>query len=188
MVAKGHHFPNVELVGIIDADNSLHFADYRAAERTFALVTQVSGRAGRAKGLGEVILQTYTPTHYVYKLASAYDYKNFFEHEIHTRMVTKYPPFGAIVRILVTGERDDKIKDFLQSCMEDLRKRNKDFIYLMAMKAPLGRIDDKFRYQILCRFDAAREREMIDFIDECVQNHSPKGISVFLEINPQSLS
>jgi len=203
MLAKGHHFPNVELVGIIDADNSLHFADYRATERTFALVTQVAGRAGRGGsekkidadrgGAGgnapqsAVILQTYIPTHYVYKLATDYDYKRFFEKELNTRAVTKYPPFATIVRILVTGERDDKIKDFLQGVMLDLRKRNNDFIYLSAMKSPIGRLDDKFRYQIIARFEASKEK-LIDFIDETIKSHAPKGVSVFLEINPQNLS
>jgi len=221
MVAKGHHFPNVSLVGIIDADNSLHFSDYRAAERTFALITQVAGRAGRAtaaesvfalvkqsaqptkkyvseaalleqnasESCGQVVLQTYMPTHYVYRLAANYDYAKFFDKEINTRQVTKYPPFTTVVRILVTGERDDQIKNFLQKIMTDLRIREKDFVYLGAMKSPLGRLQNKFRYQILARVTRAAEKEMVDFMDSVVKIHQPKNAcSVFLEINPQSLS
>ncbi|MDR0462058.1 MAG: primosomal protein N' [Christensenellaceae bacterium] len=188
MLAKGHHFPNVALVGIIDADNSLHFSDYRATERTFALVTQVAGRCGRENDTGHVVLQTFIPTHYVYKLATKYDYLNFFEKELNTRQITKYPPFTTIVRVLVTGEHDDKIKDFLKLMMQDLRTRSGDFVYLGAMKSPLARLDDKFRYQILCRFAVQKEKEMLDFIDDIKSSHKSKNIQVFLEVNPQSLS
>jgi primosomal protein N' (replication factor Y) len=188
MVAKGHDFPHVALVGIIDADNSLHFSDFRAIERTFALVSQVAGRSGRAHDVGQVVLQTFIPTHYVYKLAAAGDYKSFYEKEINTRAVTKYPPFSTIVRVLVTAARDDKIKEFLEAIMATLRKRQNEFIYLGAMKSPLGRLDDKFRYQVLCRFDVAREREILDFIDSAVKGHKTQAVQVFMEINPQSLS
>jgi len=188
MIAKGHHFPSVALVGIIDADNSLHFADFRAIERTYALITQVAGRCGRAGETGRVILQTYIPNHYVYRLAQKYDYNGFFDRELSTRKATKYPPFTTIVRVLVTGERDDKIKEMLKQIMGDLRTRNGDFVYLGAMKSPLGRIDDKFRYQILARFVVQNEKEMLNFIDGVIRAHQPKSVSVFLEINPQSLS
>ena len=196
MLAKGFDFPDVTFVGIVDADNSLHFSDYRAAERTFALVTQVAGRCGRDASIGHVVLQTFCPRHYVYQIVASPEdaekplagYEKFYEKEINTRQVTKYPPFTTIVRVLVTGERDDKIKDALKEIMADLRVRAKDFIYLGAMKSPLGRLDDKFRYQILCRFPIQNEKEMLDFVDEAVRNHQPKGVNIFLEINPQSLS
>jgi len=188
MIAKGHHFPDVSLVGIIDADNSLHFSDYRATERTFALITQVSGRAGRSNECGHVVIQTYMPNHYVYRLAANYDYAKFFDKEINTRQVTKYPPFTTVVRILVTGERDDQIKNFLQKTMTDLRTREKDFVYLAAMKSPLGRLQNKFRYQVLARISKGNDQLLIDFMDEVVKRHQPKNLHVFLEINPQSLS
>ncbi|MCL2229309.1 MAG: primosomal protein N' [Firmicutes bacterium] len=188
MLAKGHHFPDVTLVGIVDADNSLHFSDFRATERTFSIMTQVAGRCGREKDVGHVVLQTHMPNHYVYRLAANYDYLRFYDKEVNMRAVTKYPPFTMIVRVLVTGERDDKIKDALKTIMAELRTRQKDFFYLGAMKSPLGRIDDKFRYQILCRFDVQNETEMLSFIDDVVSRNKPKNLSVFLEINPQSLS
>ena len=188
MIAKGHHFADVALVGIIDADNSLHFSDFRATERTFALITQVAGRCGRAGDVGEVVLQTYIPSHYAYRLAATYDYDKFVDKELNTRLVTKYPPFTTIVRVLVVGEREDLIKEMLFGIMGKLRARAKDFVYLGAMKSPLGRLDDKFRYQILCRFDESRSREMIDFIDAAVIEHQSKSVTAFLEINPQSLS
>jgi primosomal protein N' (replication factor Y) len=187
MIAKGHHFPAVSLVGIIDADNSLHFSDYRAVERTFALITQVAGRCGR-DGHGHVILQTYTPRHYAYAFAQKYDYKGFYQKELNTRDVTKFPPFCQIVRVLVTGREDAAILNYLKKTMADLRTRNDDFIYLSSMRSPHARIDDKFRYQILCRFDTVRERELLDFIGVAIRKHTARGVSVFLEINPQSLS
>lgn len=187
MIAKGHHFPKVALVGIIDADNSLHFSDYRAAERTFALITQVAGRAGRAE-TGHVVLQTYMPNHYVYRLAANYDYAKFFEKELNTRTVTKYPPFTTIVRVLVTGEADTAIKNCLEKIMNQLRTRQEDFVYIGAMKSPLGRVQNKFRYQILMRFPRHLDNEMLEFIDSVVKKFQPKNVQIFLEINPQNLS
>ena len=195
MIAKGHHFPKVGLVGIIDTDNSLHFSDYRASERTFALVTQVAGRAGRecCEGgvcTGCVVLQTYMPSHYVYRLAATYNYKGFFEKEINSRQVTNYPPFTTIARILVTGVVDAPIKKMIQEIMMTLRTRpEKDFTYIGAMKSPVGRIQNKFRYQILMRFARGKENEMLDFIDKAVKGVDvPRNCHVFLEINPQNLS
>jgi len=250
MIAKGHDFPNVDVVGIIDADNSLHFSDFRAAERTFSLITQVAGRAGRHKnnkntktelpdaivmdgdeseghktidietsrGVRDeaphpsqrrplegasmgvvnindnneneptVFLQTYKPNHYVYRFAANYDYNNFFEKELNTRMTTKYPPYATIVRILVTGEVDEPIKKYIEKILTKLRTRQNDFIYLGAMKSPLGRIQNKFRYQILARFNRNIEQDMINFMHDVVNSEDKKKILVFLEINPQSLS
>ena len=189
MIAKGHHFPDVSLVGVIDADNSLHFSDYRAAERTFALITQVAGRAGRDAETGHVVLQTYMPNHYVYRLAANYEYNKFFEKELNTRKVTNYPPYTTIVRVLVTGVVDVPIKNYLQCVMKELRTREKDFVYLGAMKSPLGRIQNKFRYQILMRFPRENEKEILDFVDGVVKKTiAPRNTFVFLEMNPQNLS
>ena len=189
MIAKGHHFPHVSLVGVIDADNSLHFSDYRTAERTFALITQVAGRAGRDASTGHVILQTYMPNHYVYRLAANYEYNKFFDKELNTRQVTKYPPFTTIVRVLITGVEDAPIKAYLQDVMKDLRERDTQFIYMGAMKSPLGRLQNKFRYQILMRFAREKESEILNFVDSVVKSKkTPRNCNVFLEINPQSLS
>ena len=92
MIAKGHDFPNVTLVGILDADMSLYFSDYRSSERTFQLITQVAGRAGRADKKGKVILQTYSPRHYVFRYITSYDYDGFFDKENNTRLVSDFPP------------------------------------------------------------------------------------------------
>ena len=193
MIAKGHDFPKVQTVGIIDADNSLHFSDYRATERTFSLITQVAGRAGRAASAdalsAHVFLQTYKPRHYVYQLASNYDYDRFFEKELNTRQITKYPPYTTIVRILVTGEVDAPIKDLLQKFMIRMREKSSEFVYVGAMKSPLGRVQNKYRYQILARFLRHKEKDMIDFMHEIVKAEKcPRNTHVFIEINPQNLS
>ena len=108
MIVKGHDFPNVTLVGVLDADMSLYFSDYRSCERTYQLITQVSGRAGRKDKCGQVIIQTYSPKHYLFNFVKNYDYKGFFEKELNTRQVTNFPPFTTIIRVLVTNEVDRK--------------------------------------------------------------------------------
>ena len=188
MIAKGHDFPAVSVVGILNADDILYFPDYRSAERTFALVTQVAGRAGRTGEQGQVFLQTHRPRHYVYNLAAEYDYKKFKELELNTRQITQFPPFTTIIRILVTGEDELEIKKFLQPLMKSLRTRERDMVYLGAMKAPLGRLQNKHRYQVLMRVDKPREREFVDFAHQLVRDAKPKNLHVFLEINPQSLN
>ena len=110
MIAKGHDFPDVTLVGILDADMSLNIHDFRSVERTFQLTTQVAGRAGRASNKGKVVLQTYSNSHYVYDYVKTGDYCGFYEKEINLREVTKYPPFADIVRVLVSGIDEKKAR------------------------------------------------------------------------------
>jgi primosomal protein N' (replication factor Y) len=191
IIAKGHHFPNVDLVGVIDADTGLHIADYRANERTFALITQVAGRAGRESGVGRVFVQTYMPGHYVYKFVSEYDYCGFYEKEINARQITKYPPFSAVVRVLVSGETDTKIKSVLEKIMERLRELPpENFIFLGAMKCPHGRLKNKFRYQILARIKTDIADDTINYIADCVKSITPtaRSVQIFMEINPSNLS
>jgi len=103
IVSKGLHFPNVTLVGVLNADIPLNFPDFRAAERTFNLITQVSGRAGRSEKGGEVIIQTYNPVHYAIQTAKNQDYEEFFTREIKFRQALNYPPFCRIIRLVFRG-------------------------------------------------------------------------------------
>ena len=107
MIAKGHDFPAVTLVGILDADMSLYFSDYRSGERTFQLITQVSGRSGRADEAGKVVLQTCSPDNYILRYAVNYDYDGFFKNEIAVRKATWFPPYSLICRVMVTSENND---------------------------------------------------------------------------------
>ena len=166
MIAKGHDFPNVNLVGIVDADLSLHFSDFRSNERTFSLITQVAGRAGRAFGDGNVILQTYTPKHFVYRCAQMHSYTKFFEKEINIREVTKFPPFASILRVLISSQNEDLAKTRTRELFDELKKLKEEFkeefIYLDAMKAPVKRIQNKFRFQVLCRFKNRKKYDIIN--------------------------
>ncbi len=192
MIAKGHDFPDVTLVGIIDADQSLYQSDYRSPERAFALITQVSGRAGRKDLEGKVILQTYNPKHYVYKFASNYNYKAFYEKEINLRETTKFPPFTTIVRILVSSENEDLTKNVIRKIyneLADIYNSNKEsFYYFNAMKSPVGRIKNKIRYQILMRFTKSIEGDIMKKIYAITDSEKCAKVSIFVEIDPQNLS
>ncbi len=195
MIAKGHHFPQVSFVAIVNADGGF-VSDYRSAERTFALLTQVAGRAGREVGsAGKVYLQTYMPNHYVYKFIQNYDYSGFYQREISARQNTKYPPFATIVRVLVSGAVDTKIIEVIKQIMQPLREYDREqqsFIYLGAMKCPYGRLQNKFRYQILARIKQDAAEQTIDYMDGCVkkieQQPIARNVKIFFEINPASLS
>lgn len=195
MIAKGHHFPKVGFVAIVNADGGF-VADYRSAERTFALLTQVAGRAGREVGTaGKVYLQTYMPNHYVYKFIKNYDYNGFYQREISARQATKYPPYSTIVRVLVSGVVDTKIIEVIKRMMEPLRSfdsENQAFIYLGAMKCPYGRLQNKFRYQILARIKQDVVEQTVNYMDNLIkqveQQPLARSVKIFFEINPASLS
>ena len=190
MIAKGHDIANVTLVGIVDADQSLFQSHFKSAERTFALITQVSGRAGRGNQNGKIILQTYAPKSYVYKFAKQYNYKGFFEKEINLRKATGFPPFSTIVRILITAEREedayDKTKNIIGKIRQLRENDRENFVYLDAMKSPVGRMQNKFRFQVLMRLvDWKKIRKNIY---EICDNEKDQKASIFVEINPQNLS
>ena len=195
MIAKGHHFPRVDLVCVVNADGGF-VADYRASERTFALLTQVAGRAGREIGTtGKVYIQTYMPNHYVYKFVQNYDYLGFYRREIDARKATKYQPYATIVRVLVSGSVDTKIIEVIKRMMQPLRDydaQHQSFIYLGAMKCPYGRLQNKFRYQILARIRQDVAAATIDYMDQIVQAAAEqplaRSVKIFFEINPSSLS
>ncbi len=192
MVAKGHDFPNVTLVGIIDADMSLHFADYRAVERTFQLITQVAGRAGRESKTGKVILQTYSPNHYVYRFAQNYDYEGFYDKEINLLRTTGFPPFTEIIRVLISSENEQDALDATKYAIDNLRliakERPDDFIYLNAMRSPKKRIQTKYRMQALMRIKPeCGARALVYKVADGVNENFPK-VTCFTEINPNDLS
>ena len=190
MIAKGHDFESVVLVGIVDADQSLYQTDYRSSERTFQLITQVAGRAGRSENEGKVVLQTYAPKHYVYKFAANYDYKGFFRKELNIRQTTLFPPFTRIIRNLFASHNENYVRVTLKVCYNEIRKLkedyDQDFIYLDAMKSPIQRIADKYRYQIMMRLKIDRADEIEQKVFDIVNSHSKD--TVYFEVNPQNLS
>lgn len=192
MIAKGHNFNNVSLVGIIDADLSLHYADFRSTDRTFNLLTQVSGRAGRTNLEGEVILQTYMPRHFVYGCVTTNNYEKFYEKEINLRKVTLFPPFSKIVRVLASSENEDDAKDFIGDFYRQVVEiKNQDlskFIFLGAMKSPVKRAKRQYRFQILMRLKNDTADEIISKLFEINKNLQNKKVVSFVEIDPQNLS
>lgn len=189
MIAKGHDFPLITFVGILDADLSLYFSDFKATEKTFQLVTQVAGRAGRANKKGSVVLQTYFPKHYVYNYACAYDYKNFYKKEINLRETTKFPPFSTLVRVLITSVNDDialSITHDLFLKLKDLKMENsRDIVFLEAMRAPVTKVKGKHRYQIVMR---VLNKNLLDKIYLNVESMYNNNVQIFVEINPNNFS
>lgn len=189
MIAKGHDFPAVTLVGILDADMSLHFSDYRSGERTFQLITQVAGRSGRAGDKGKVVLQTYSPDNYILRFAVSYDYAGFFQNEIKMRRAALFPPYSLICRIMVVADRDDKALEALKNvffAIEEIRKADpQEFIFFNKMHSPIKKIQNKVRYQVLARMKS--EKYLAQIYDVAVKNSSDAAL-VYVEENPANLS
>ncbi len=189
MIAKGHDFPSVTLVGILDADMSLHFSDYRAGERTFQLITQVSGHSGRAGEAGKVVLQTFSPENYILRYAVGYDYAGFFKNEIALRKATGFPPFTLICRVMVTAADDAPALEALKGVYfgaEELRaKYPGEFIFLNKMHSPIKKIQGRVRYQVLMRLESGR---LLPQIYDLAVKYSGADALVYVEENPVNLS
>lgn len=189
MIAKGHDFPKVTLVGILDGDMSLHFSDFRSGERTFQLITQVAGRSGRGEEPGKVVLQTYDPENAVLQFAIAYDYESFFQNEISMRKATGFPPFSLIVRVMVTSEEEEKAIETLKKVyfeLEKLYEAHKDkFTFFHKMRSPIKRIQSKSRFQVLMRMT---DDKLLKDIYEISANYKNKDCLVYVEENPENMS
>ena len=189
MIAKGHDFPAVTLVGILDADMSLHFSDYRSGERTFQLLTQVAGRSGRAEEKGKVVLQTFDPENDVLRFATSYDYEGFYQNEISLRAAMQFPPFAKIVRVLVSSEDDKKALEALREVYVSLEKLYTDnmekFLFFNKMRAPVKKIQNKYRYQVLMRLvDGSILPQIYDICAEARTRDAFVGV----EENPANMS
>ncbi len=154
MIAKGLHFPNVTLVGIVYADLTLHQPDFRAAERTFQLLTQVAGRAGRGEVEGEVFVQAFTPYHPAIQFARRHDFAGFFEQELTFREQLNYPPLSRIALLTLRGRNEEKVKfcaEHLKRRVDQMAPEFKDLIIAGPAPAPLLRAQTYYRYQIMLR-------------------------------------
>ena len=162
MIAKGHDFPRVTLVGVIDADVGLGLPDFRAAERTFQLLTQVAGRAGRADLPGEVILQSHLPDHYALRFACAQDYPSFFEREMEFRRTMGYPPVAALVNVVFRSRDPDQAAQAAETLAERVRADAPGrFRVLGPAFAPLAKLRQEHRFQVLLKGDRASMREAV---------------------------
>lgn len=192
MIAKGHDFSNVTLVGILDADLALYFSDYRSNERTFQLITQVAGRAGREQKSGRVIMQTTNPNHFVFGYASRYDYRGFFDREANVRETTKFPPYTRIVRLLVLSEKDESAMTAARKLYTTLsalktEKYKNEIIRVQAMRAPIKRISNNFRFQIVVWEALGSEELVMPEIYKAASEATARDVTVFTEINPQQM-
>ncbi len=189
MIAKGLDFKEVTLVGIIAADLSLNLPDYRAAEKTFQLVTQVAGRAGRGNKAGKVILQTYNPDNYSIVYAAANDYKSFYEEEIIIRKLREYPPFSKILCINLSSENEEHLIKSIQSLADKVRIKNygSDKIELLG-PCPCGvsKIKSLYRWQIIIKGDFDDNYAM-DIKNLVYEQINYKNIRIGIDINPNNL-
>jgi primosomal protein N' (replication factor Y) len=168
MIAKGHHFPGVRLVGVVSADQGLHFPDFRAAERTFQLLTQVAGRAGRGGSPGRVVIQTFQPEHPAIRPVREHDYEAFYAAELEQRRALGYPPFARIVHVLVSGEEEAATAEVAERLAALAREAvgaadeppSRAFAVRGPAPAPIARLRDRFRFQLLIR--GSDEKRVLD--------------------------
>jgi primosomal protein N' (replication factor Y) len=190
MVAKGHDFERVTLVGVVAADLALGRPDFRAAERTFQLLTQVAGRAGRGQLSGEVLVETYYPEHYAIQFAAQQDYGSFYEKEAHFRRLLHYPPFAALATVLV---RDRKVENAvrwsraLADCFAPFEKQGVKILGPAA--APLARLRRDYRFQFVLKslHRSALGKALASAIDYCAKKEIPETAAI-VDVDPQNLS
>ncbi|MDO5478747.1 MAG: primosomal protein N', partial [Clostridia bacterium] len=187
MVSKGLDFPNISLVGVMAADMSLNIDDYRASERTFDLITQVCGRAGRGARPGRAVIQTYTPDNDVIKMAKTQDYEAFYENEIAYREMFLYPPFSDIVSFVFSSEDNslaEKASKESEKLAEEILKDIR-FSKYTSMPAPLSRIKGRYRWRYWIKISA--DDNVRTLLKDIYMGHKDKNVRLNLEINPGSM-
>jgi primosomal protein N' (replication factor Y) len=190
MVVKGHHFPNVTLVGVITADGSLNLEDYRAVERTFQTLVQVSGRSGREEK-GNVIIQTYNPDHYAIIDSQKQDYDLFYNQEIELRKILNYPPFCDIILLKFSGENLSEIKTVSKSVYDKISSLNLDNIILYKpVPSPIDRIKNKYRWRMIIKCKITSK--ILDVINYATMGNDNikkcKNTTIVVDINPNSMN
>ena len=189
MVAKGLDFENVTLVGVITADTMLHLNDYRSAERTFALLEQVSGRAGRGKKLGRAVIQTYTPEHEAVNLVREHDYIGFYESEIAERKLLWYPPFSKMIGVYFSSEDEGKTAQssrYFAKALGDIKEMGQKIQVLGPIPAAVSKIQNKYRYQIIfkCEDDEKLGEALAKAEAETRGNKDYEGVSIVIDKSP----
>ena len=190
MIVKGHHFPNVTLVGVVAADSSLNIDDYRANERTFQILTQVAGRAGREKLKGQVIIQTYNPDNFAIQCAKNQDYIEFYQTEIALRQQLMYPPFKDIILINFNGLSENEIKkvslEVYKYLMENLNLD--EFKVMKPMPSPIDRIQNHIRWRMIVKGNMTPEANYV--FNNCLKliyDNNYKNTRVTIDVNPNSM-
>jgi primosomal protein N' (replication factor Y) len=189
MLAKGHDFQRVTLVGVVSADSSLSLPDFRAAERTFQLLTQVAGRAGRGDLAGRVLIQTFYPGHYAIQDAVKQDYTSFFERELHFRRMMAYPPFTSLANVIVRGISLDKVIGWSRHLFEYFSPHDGERVRILGpATAPLARLKKEHRFQFLLK--SQRRSLLVKLLSGALAYCDEKGIpetAVLVDMDPLSL-
>ena len=191
MVVKGHHFPNVTLVGVIAADSSLNIDDYRANERTFQILTQVAGRAGRENLSGKVIIQTYNPDNFSIICAQKQNYEMFYETEIALRKQLKYPPFCDIILISFNGLNEYNIKNISNEMYKKLLEKlnQEEFKIFRPMPSPIDKIQNRYRWRIIIKGNITVEaNEILNQTLKEIYSKNIKDIRISIDVNPNNMS
>jgi primosomal protein N' (replication factor Y) len=191
MLAKGHDFPSITLVGVICADLSLSLPDFRASERTFQLLAQVAGRAGRGKEPGRVIMQTYNPDHFTIEASRRQDYQAFFNHEAPFRKALLYPPFARMVQLKISGANETKTRDHAHLAADILGQalsRNTETQILGPIEAAIQKIASRFRWQILVKGPSARAINLaVSAMATDPRITREKGVTIAVDVDPYFL-
>ena len=194
LVAKGHDFPNITLVGVVDADVSLHLPDFRSFEKTFQILTQVAGRAGRADKEGRVIIQTYQPDHPSIIFAKGHDYSAFFEREREFRQALKYPPFARIANIRFSSNKRETTAEaakFTLSVIKNEVKKvalSKYIDVLGPAPSPIEKMRNKFRWQLLIKAANARcLSTLLHNISPHICENAPYGCRIVIDVDPVNM-
>jgi primosomal protein N' (replication factor Y) (superfamily II helicase) len=179
-------FPNITLVGVLSADTMLHLPDFRSSEKTFQLLTQVSGRAGRHELPGEVIIQTYTPEHYSVELAGTQDYDRFYHREMMLRKAHHYPPFYYLTLITISHEELITVVSATEKIAAFVRSRLSNHAVVLGPAAsPIPRINNRYRYHCLIKYKREPElNKTLKAILDQYQNDPKSGLLVSIDVNP----
>ncbi|MEF9933683.1 MAG: primosomal protein N' [Clostridium sp.] len=187
MISKGMDFKDVTTVGVISADISLNSPDFRAAERTFQLLTQVSGRCGRGDEIGEVVVQTYTPDHFSIRCAKDHDFITFYNEEIKIRQMLNYPPFTRLIHIVVTSINENLLKETCLILKDEIKSLISGVGVLIGPSpCIIYKIKDRYRYHFIIKGDIGGSKiKVLDLLQKNVQN---KDISFMIDVDPYTLT
>jgi len=193
MIVKGHDFPNITMVGIICADLSLNFPDFRSGELTYQLLAQVAGRAGRGENPGHVILQTYNPNHFIIQTAKKQDYDEFFNYEIQFRKNLNYPPYARLIQLTIAGadsEHTATYAGYVGQYCQKVKAASQAFTHTIEILgpviAPVSRLANRFRWHILLKSSYIKAlHQFLYYLKQAVDTHlDDKSIQLYIDVDP----
>lgn len=190
MIAKGLDFPDVTLVGVLSADTMLHLPDFRSGEKTFQLLTQVSGRAGRHELPGEVVIQTYTPEHYSIQLASLHDFETFYRQEMKMRKSFAYPPYYFLILITVSHPNAIKAAEVTEKIGQYLKLHLSNEAQILGpVSSPIPKMKDRYRFQCMIKYK--REKNLYNSLKLLFEHYeedmSQTDLKLMIDLNPYTI-